>query len=206
MHGRSQSTTQRVGEKKKTCHWNSIDHVVSIKKNSKQIFDFIFFFSFSKSLRTWVNNKWCNFCRVHKLCGHTLFVGLTQGECHTIQSGVLKREEEAAAEQIQCIGWLKQGASWSTLDTEESSGLWRDGSSSQAKKKRFLVYFFRAYAINLAGLVSPAFKEHSGQTMRPSSLLLVSVSLRAESDGTLLAWIEKSWPRSWKRESSFDLF
>lgn len=110
-----------------------------------------------------------------------------------MQSGVLKREEGAAAEQIQCIGRLKQGASWSTLDTEESSGLWRDGSSSQAtKKKRFLVYFFRAYAINLAGLVSPAFKEHSGQTMRPSSLLLVSVSLRAESDGTLLAWIEKS--------------
>lgn len=78
--------------------------------------------------------------------------------------------------------------------------------ASNNKKKRFLEYFFRAYAINLVGVVSPAFKEHSGQTMRPSSLLLVSVSLRAESDGTLLAWIEKSWPRSWKRESSFDLF
>lgn len=43
MHGRSQSTTQR-GEKKNTRHWNSIDHVVSIKKKkSKQIFDFFFF-------------------------------------------------------------------------------------------------------------------------------------------------------------------
>lgn len=139
MHGRSQSTTQRGGN---TCHWNSIDHVVSIKKNSKQIFDLIFF-SFSKSLRTWVNNKWCNFCLVHKLCGRTLFVGLTQGECSAIQSGVLKREKKLQSNKSNVL------ADWNrvhrgprlTLNSQAACG---GMAHRKQKKKKVSSVFFQS--------------------------------------------------------------